>query len=192
MFTAPYKLCDGGCNGSQNFGMAFPVYMGTQAKKRYKKMYSRDYMKMLLNSPNAPFRKKKTRTPTTPCVKVIMNIGYLAQSPQPEQNCTIPTDNTPRCPTFSHSCISQKKTLTTPLTTLMTGAANTDTTNYETYEYNNTDITNELFSSTVTTNETDYNPVIAMAHQSRRRSMHKYNMYSPYPYVYQNDNNYYQ
>lgn len=64
MFTAPYKLCEGGCDQEQkNFVISFPLFIGKGAKEAYKKNYDRDYKKIHFLNKNAPFKFRTTRTP---------------------------------------------------------------------------------------------------------------------------------
>lgn len=68
MFTAPYRLCEGGCKSDMNnFVMAFPLFVGAKGKAAYKNSYKRDHWKIHSRKPNAPFREKPTRAPVTPC-----------------------------------------------------------------------------------------------------------------------------
>ncbi|CAH4038926.1 unnamed protein product [Pieris brassicae] len=60
-FTAPYKICAGGCKNEQNFHMIFPLYVGKSANKRYKEIYSRDYKKIYTGRSDVPFKKSTTR-----------------------------------------------------------------------------------------------------------------------------------
>ncbi|XP_061705846.1 uncharacterized protein LOC133516856 [Cydia pomonella] len=41
LFTAPYKVCEGGCNygNDTNFAMAFPLFVGNYGRSAYKEMY---------------------------------------------------------------------------------------------------------------------------------------------------------
>lgn len=62
MFTAPYRLCEGECDeDKKNFVMSFPLFLGKRAKTEYKKRYHRDFKKIHLMGPNAPFKQKTTR-----------------------------------------------------------------------------------------------------------------------------------
>lgn len=67
VFTAPYRLCEGGCPKDRNFVLSFPLYVGTRGRAAYQSTYHRDATKVHSNRPNAPFRKRTTRAPTTPC-----------------------------------------------------------------------------------------------------------------------------
>ncbi|KAL0852240.1 hypothetical protein ABMA28_000458 [Loxostege sticticalis] len=67
VFTAPYRLCKGGCPKDRNFVLSFPLYVGTRGRAAYQSTYHRDATKVHSNRPNAPFRKRTTRAPTTPC-----------------------------------------------------------------------------------------------------------------------------
>ncbi|CAK1554137.1 unnamed protein product [Leptosia nina] len=60
-FTAPYKICAGGCGSEeQNFHMVFPLYVGRVAKRKYTDKYSRDYKNIHSKKPDAPFKRSTT------------------------------------------------------------------------------------------------------------------------------------
>ncbi|XP_031767444.1 uncharacterized protein LOC116413291 isoform X1 [Galleria mellonella] len=67
LFTAPYRLCKGGCNTTDNFVFAFPLHIGKKGKETYRNLYSKDFKSIHSTKLNAPFRKKTTREPITPC-----------------------------------------------------------------------------------------------------------------------------
>ncbi|XP_063394017.1 uncharacterized protein LOC134679103 [Cydia fagiglandana] len=65
LFTAPYKICEGGCNygNDTNFAMAFPLFIGNYRKRGYGEIYPND-----TRSPDETFRKtRSTRPPFTTC-----------------------------------------------------------------------------------------------------------------------------
>ncbi|KAG6457950.1 hypothetical protein O3G_MSEX010582 [Manduca sexta] len=67
IFTAPYRLCEGGCKDNSNFAMAFPLYIGMKGRQSYKSLYPRDFSKVHYMRPNAPFKRKTTKYPFTLC-----------------------------------------------------------------------------------------------------------------------------
>lgn len=69
LFTAPYRLCEGDCDGqNNNLALVFPLYVGKKGIEEYKKVYSRDF-KIIRStkSSQAPFMKRTTRHSFTLC-----------------------------------------------------------------------------------------------------------------------------
>lgn len=67
LFTAPYKLCEGGCKDSKsdNFVISFPLFIGKTGKKFYQDLYNRDFKNIHDEGSNAPFKKRTFKTPFT-------------------------------------------------------------------------------------------------------------------------------
>ncbi|XP_059046136.1 uncharacterized protein LOC131841815 [Achroia grisella] len=94
LFTAPYRLCKGGCNSTDNFVFAFPLYIGNKGKVTYQNMYRKDYKNVYSKNVNAPFRKKTKRKPITPCPTLKLEVTNNVHSEQiPENSNTLKATN---------------------------------------------------------------------------------------------------
>ncbi|XP_063633759.1 uncharacterized protein LOC134804580 isoform X2 [Cydia splendana] len=65
LFTAPYRICEGGCNygNDTNFAMAFPLFIGNYRERAYREIYPND-----TRDPDETFRRtRSTRPPFTTC-----------------------------------------------------------------------------------------------------------------------------
>lgn len=120
MFTAPYKLCEGGCNGTDegNIILQFPLFVGKRGRDAYKRIFHRDSEKLYSKDGGMP-KKVETngmKATTTPCVAVLVNV-LPTTTPTTTEDPTTTTPPAPQCPFFpSDVCLKKKKKKTTLIT----------------------------------------------------------------------------
>ncbi|XP_075990960.1 uncharacterized protein LOC142986376 isoform X1 [Anticarsia gemmatalis] len=90
MFTAPYKLCEGGCTGSdvEDLAMKFPLYIGKKGRTKYKEIYPRDHSIKHHNNTGAPFTKKLKNKPKAPCNLSVVVVTVTVHVTTPETTTT--------------------------------------------------------------------------------------------------------
>ncbi|KAF9804817.1 hypothetical protein SFRURICE_007720 [Spodoptera frugiperda] len=121
MFTAPYKLCEGGCNGTDegNIILQFPLFVGKRGRDAYKRIFHRDSEKLYSKDGGMPKKVKPNRmeATTTPCVAVLVNVLPTTTATTTTEDPTTTTPPAPQCPFFpSDVCLKKKKKKTTLIT----------------------------------------------------------------------------
>lgn len=143
LFTAPYKLCEGGCEDKDNnFAMVFPIYVGQKGKDKYKELYERDYKNIHSTKPDSPFKKRPTKklftlcpsdvTKETTMVTTETETTLIETTINPTTLTVSDTETlTTNTPTMSETTTTETPTLT-PTTDSQTTFSETETTEYPT------------------------------------------------------------
>lgn len=113
MFTAPYRLCEGGCKGENNFAMVFPLFIGKKGKIAYQSIYPRDYS--TAKNKNPPFKPLQTRLPYTTCSPFKNSNPMLISSGEKSESTTVTSVKVPitlKCPKLAKCKPRHHKLLT--------------------------------------------------------------------------------
>ncbi|KAF9417683.1 hypothetical protein HW555_005264 [Spodoptera exigua] len=129
MFTAPYKLCEGGCNGSDggNIMLQFPLFIGKRGRDAYKRIFYRDSDKLYSTVKGWPFKVKTKR----------MKAAKATTTTTTTEAPTTTTLPTPQCPYFPPDvCLKKIKKLNFTTTHNFTAQFLSSTGKYDTQKSN--------------------------------------------------------